>query len=236
MRLIFREKYKTMAFALVGLALVLTSGCGNRQSSAEDDSGLLEMTTSNRRPISEATSSRGAGQYARANAYAGAANLREGMRLMFSASYGGSGGEAGQARGRLVKSANGDFYFKMEANPTNQLLYAPGLPQFGGGVSLWNITKYVDLINKVSFADAGGTRGDGEAVYGQVSGAIVDFKGGTAGGTASHSDTLELVLKARSGETSSETKVYYAKGVGPVALEFRETGLVGGTFKMYIGE
>ena len=154
---------------------------------------------------------------------------------MFSASYGSEGGEAGQAKGRLVAGANGDLFFKLEENPTNQLLYAPGLATFTG-VSLFNLTKYADLINRVSFAENGGTERSGKAVYESASASVVDFQGGTAGASASYSDTMELVLKRKNHDSISETKVYFAKGVGPVALEFREGGLVGGTFKTYIGK
>jgi|GEM_PF-2650444 len=211
------------------------TGCGRPNAALEDSSGMLQIDVSNRRPISEGSSSQGAGQYARANSYYSANNLKAGMPVMFSASYGGEGGEAGQAKGRLVSGANGDLFFKLEDNPTNQLLYAPGLAEMSG-VSLFNLTKYADLINRVSFAEAGGTDRSGQAVYESASASVVDFRGGTAGSSASYSDTMELVLKRKNRDSSSETKVYFAKGVGPVALEFREGGMVGGTFKIYIGQ
>jgi len=217
------------------LAVTALAGCGRPNAGLEDSSGMLEINVSNRRPIAEAASSMGAGQYARSHSYYNANNLKAGMPVMFSASYGSQGGEAGQAKGRLVAGANGDLFFKLEDNPTNQLLYAPGLAKMSG-VSLFNLTQYADLINRVSFAEAGGTDRSGQAVYESASGSVVDFRGGTAGSSTSYSDTMELVLKRKNRDSSSETKVYFAKGVGPVALEFREGGAVGGTFKIYIGQ
>jgi len=63
------------------------------------------------------------------------------------------------------------------------------------------------------------------------------FRGGTAGKQVTYNDALEVALNRASDRgTYSNVKVYYAKGTGPVALEFRENSQPTGTFKFYLGE
>jgi hypothetical protein len=227
------------------LAATALLGCGQRPA-AEGGSAPLEMTVSNRRPISEASDFTRAGLYARSNNYYGyAANLlKPGMRVMYSASYGASGQEAGQSRGTLEQGADGGLYFRQEDNTTSQMMLPPGLAWDNGGegVSLWEMKSYLDLINRVAFAEASAARAPGEtpnagpAVYSALSAYQVDFEGGTAGQTVDYRDAMELTLQKSPGNgTKSDVSVYFAKGIGAVALEFKESGSVGGTFKIYIG-
>jgi len=241
---------KSFANSLLGKIVLTTAimsgsvqlvGCGNVVNEDGTDSGLLAINVSNRRPITEVASAPAAGQYARSNSYYGYSTnmLRAGMKVLFSASYGANGGEAGQARGVLVAGDNGGLFYKQETNTTTQLLLAPGLPfrTNGGsaGTSLWNLSEYVDLVNRVSFAEqsrAGATTD----VYSQVGAYKVDFDGGTAGRQVRYSDAMELTLQKKNRDSVSNVSIYFAQQIGAVALEFRETGAVGGTFKLYIGD
>lgn len=226
---------------LLGATALLSTACGRRLGEGDDASSPLAINVSNRRAITEVTSPTHAGTYAKSNNYYGyAANqLRAGMKMMFSVSYGASGGEAGQSRGVLVEKDGGLFY-EQQDNPTNQLLLPPGLTFNNGsdGVSLWDMRAYLDLINRVAFSESG-AHGETPAkdVYAQVSAYQVDFEGGTAGRTVDYKDAMELKLEKSNPDSSkSNVSVYFAKGVGAVALEFRETGMVGGTFKIYVGD
>ena len=52
-----------------------------------------------------------------------------------------------------------------------------------------------------------------------------------------YQDALEVEFARNvSGRSNSGWKVYYGRGVGPVALEFREDMSPAGTFKFYLGE
>ena len=119
---------------------MLTASCGVREQGAAD-SALAGINVGNRRPIAEVQSAVTAGHYAVNKGYYNTSDttlLREGMAVLFSASYGSGGGEAGQARGVLVrcdsfrgvagavKWQDGDLCFKPQANTTMQLLLAPG--------------------------------------------------------------------------------------------------------------
>lgn len=235
------KKHRGLATLVLGASTFLATACGQRFSEEESVSTPLAINVSNRRAIAEVTSPTHAGTYAKSNNYYGyAANqLKAGMKVMFSASYGASGGEAGQSRGVLVEK-NGGLFYEQQDNTTNQLLLPPGLPFNNGsnGVSLWDMRAYLDLINRVAFSEA---TSYGEApnkdVYAQVSAYQVDFEGGTAGRTVDYKDAMELKLeKGNPDNSKSNVSVYFAKGVGAVALEFRESGLVGGTFKIYVGD
>jgi len=122
-----------------------------------------------------------------------------------------------------------------------QLLLPPGLPHNGGASgrrSLWEMNSYLHLINRIVFGEAQSSASHRkQAVYAADAGYLVDFTGGTAGRNASYKDAMEIKLeKQNRGSSKSNVSVYFAKGTGAVALEFRETGSVGGTFKMYIGK
>lgn len=174
--------------------------------------------------------------YASTNNYYFSVNLKEGMRVLYSTSY-GINGEAGQAAGVIVKKGD-KFYFKQKKNPTGQLLLPPGMP-FNGNVehSLWDIGAYMDLVNRVVFSEPNTASKTSSDVYGKPEAALVDFKGGTAGSSVTYTDALEVgFTRSVSKASKSDWKVYYAKGIGPVALEFRETMSPSGTFKFYVGE
>lgn len=195
----------------------------------------VSLNVTNRRPVtlSDVTALR---TYASDNAYYLTVNIRPGMKVLYSASY-GMGGEAGQASGTIVEK-NGRFWFKQQNNPTSQLMLPPGMP-FNSSVehSLWDVGDYLRLVNRVSFSDPNEASMTANDVYGSPAAALVDFKGGTAGGSVTYKDALEVVFnKTIANRSSSDLRVYYAKGIGPVALEFRENATPSGTFKMYLGQ
>lgn len=174
--------------------------------------------------------------YAVAQNYYYQVNLREGMRVLYSASY-GMGGEAGQAAGTLVYR-DGRFWFKQQKNPTGQLLLPPGLTlSSNADHSLWDVGAYMELVNRVAFSDPNQVSHTANDIYGKPDAALVDFDGGTAGSSVTYRNALEIVFKKQvANRSDSEMKVYYAKGIGPVALEFRENLTPAGTFKLYIGD
>jgi len=173
--------------------------------------------------------------YANNNDYYFSVKLKAGMKVFYSASY-GVGGEAGQAEGTIVES-NGKFLFKQRSNPSGNLLLPPGLPLNGGSVSMWDVGAYMELINRVAFSEPNSASKSATQVYSKPAAAIVDFVGGTAGKSVSYKDALEVVFsKTGLNRAKAESKFYYSKGIGPVALEFREDSSVGGTFKFYLSE
>lgn len=174
--------------------------------------------------------------YANNNDYYFSVKLKEGMKVYYSASY-GVGGEAGQAEGVIVER-NGKFLFKQRSNPTSQLLLPPGLPfNSSDKTSMWDVGQYMELINRVAFSEPNSASKSATLVYAKPAAAIVDFVGGTAGKSVSYKDALEVVFtKTGMSRAKAESKFYYSKGIGPVALEFREDSSVGGTFKFYLGE
>ena len=225
--------------------LGLTAACGNKQSVDGETFNLAQYGDENEvYPVAiDVTKRERIGSiadfdqvkvYASTNSYYHVPNLRAGMPVFFSASY-GVGGEAGQARGVLVEK-DGKLFFKQTGNPTNQLLLAPGNP-FNGNqdASLWDMEAYVKLINRVAFSDPNEVSRTATDVYPTAGLDVykVDFKGGTAGGTVDYKDALEVGMKLQ--ESGTDVKLYYAQGIGPVALEFRERSSPDGTFKVYIG-
>ncbi len=193
------------------------------------------ISVSNRRPI-QAQDTKAVKSYADANNFYLFVNLRDGMRVAYSASY-GVGGEAGQAWGTLV--ADGDhFWFRQEDNPTQQLLLPPGLTfDSSASHSLWDFKQYMALVNRVAYSVANESSMTSSDVYGNPAAALVDFKGGTAGVMMSYKDALEIVYNRKVEDRSnSNLSVYYGKGVGPVALEFSEDKSPSGTFKVYLGQ
>lgn len=195
----------------------------------------VKMDISNRKPVPLQTVSE-LRSYAATKDYYYSVNLQEGMRVLYSASY-GVGGEAGQAHGTIVKK-DGHFWFKQKSNPTGQLLLPPGLTlNSNADHSLWDIGEYLELVNRVAFSDPNQVSKTANDVYGKPDAALVDFDGGTAGKTVTYKDALEVVFKKSvKNRSDSEMKVYYARGIGPVALEFRENSTPSGTFKLYIGK
>jgi hypothetical protein len=64
---------------------------------------------------------------------------------------------------------------------------------------------------------------------------IVSFTGSTAGGKASYSNALKLkYTKQNAGGCNSDFLVLLAKDIGLVGLEFAETCMPAGTFKLYV--
>ncbi len=218
------------------IAALTAAGCAKQKPAAGAD--LMSIDVSNRRSIAEVVSAPTAGTYAKSNSYYGyqVNQLKAGMTVLFSASYGADGGEAGQSRGVLVTGKDGGLYYKQRDNTTSQLLLPPGLSLDGqGDVSLWEMRSYLDLINRVAFNESQRAASETD-VYKSVSAYKVDFEGGTASASVSYKDAMELKLEKSNADSVSNVSLYFAKSVGSVALEFRETGAVGGTFKIYIGE
>lgn len=228
-------KTKLMTLLLGYSAAALAAGPSTPAAPASPAPVPVSIDVTNRRPLT-LEDVKALRTYARDNSYYFSVNLKEGMRVLYSASY-GIGGEAAQARGTLVER-DGRFVFKQSANPSSNLLQPPGLP-FNGGtdVSLWDLGAYMDLVNRVAFSDPNNASKTSSDVYGKPEAALVDFAGGTAGETVEYSDALEVVYQKQVyGRSDSNLRVYYAKGIGPVALEFRENLQPSGTFKVYVGE
>ncbi len=223
----------------IGLALLAATATGYGDVvNPIDASGApqpVKIDVTNRKPVVLQTASE-LRSYAAQNSYYYSVNLKEGMRVLYSASY-GVGGEAGQASGTIVKK-EGRFWFKQKENPTGQLLLPPGMTlNSNADHSLWDIGEYLELVNRVAFSDPNQVSKTANEVYGRPEAAIVDFQGGTASKTVSYKEAMEVVFKkATANRSDSEMKVYYARGVGPVAVEFRENMTPAGTFKIYIGE
>ena len=195
----------------------------------------VSLSVTNRRPLqlNDVPELR---SYASTNTYYLTANVKSGMKVLYSASY-GIGGEAGQGSGVIVEK-NGRFWFKQLKNPTSQLMLPPGMP-FNGSVehSLWDIGAYLHLVNRVAFSEANEASKTSHDVYGAPAVAMVDFRGGTAGATVTYKDALEVVFnRTVANRSRSDLRIYYARGTGPVALEFQEHSTPSGTFKMYLGQ
>ncbi len=196
----------------------------------------FSMTVQNRVPI-DLNTIRQLRTYASTNNYYFGINLRHGQRVMYSVSY-GTQGEAGQARGVVIEK-DGRFWFKQQANPTGQLLLPPGqVINSNNEHSMWDIGSYMELVNRVAFSAPSANYHTANDVYSTApEAALVDFTGGTAGQSVHYKGALEVVFKhSVSGRSKSEWKAYYSKGIGPVALEFREDKSPSGVFKFYLGE
>jgi len=196
---------------------------------------VLSIDVKNRRPVALQTHAELA-SYASEHQYYYRVNLKAGMRVLYSASY-GIGGEAAQASGEVVEK-DGHFYFKQQSNPSGNLLLPPGLTfNSGNQLSLWDLGAYMDLVNRVAFSQSNESWTTSSNVYDKPQAAMVDFRGGTAGSSVFYQDALEVEFSRNvTGRSSSGWKVYYGKGIGPVALEFREDMSPSGTFKFYLGE
>jgi hypothetical protein len=228
---------KLIAVALVTVAF--TGQVGRADESANPTVGALPplmFSTKNQTPL-QVKSVSDVKTYAMENDYFFPSYLRDGMKVLYSASY-GIGKEAAQARGHIVER-NGKFLFKQDANPTMNLLLPPGLPMNNSqdDVSLWDIRGYLMLINRVAFSSHNLMSKTENDIYSVPSASVLDFEGGTAGSTVSYPNALEVKYSSSvQGRSNSNLKVYFAKGTGPVALEFTESMTPSGTFKFYLGQ
>lgn len=187
----------------------------------------------NRKPLETVQDMSALRTYATSNEYYFTVNLRHGMKISYSASY-GIGGEAAQAEGVIVEK-DGKFLFQQHSNPSSNLLLPPGVPfNSSSRTSLWDIGAYLEMVNRVALM-GNGIRGN--SLYNEPEAALVDFEAGTAGNTVRYRNALEASFtKTLDNRSTSNLKVYFARGIGPVVLEFRETSSPGGTFKFYLGE
>jgi hypothetical protein len=195
---------------------------------------MTAINVSNKRPlqISDVT---GLTDYATHGNYYLSVNLHAGMAVSFSASY-GIGNEAAQASGTIVQK-NGKFWYQQDTNPGVNLLLPPGLASNSSdGTSLWDIGAYMALINRVTFSQPNAASLSTSNVYDGLQGYLVDFQGGTAGNTVSYTDAMEIDMNKTVTGGTSTFQVYYAKGIGPVALQFEETAEPSGTFEFYLGQ
>lgn len=248
------KAYKSKLIVMMALlGTAMSVGCAKPANQWASASEPLGLTVSNRRPIAGVTTIVSAGQYAASNNYHNfnaVGTIAEGMNVLFSASYGSDGGEAGQARGVVVKCDSlqgiggvkfpeGHLCFQPQENTTSQLLLAPG-QSWGNGPSegaLWDLTAYQFLFNQVSLADQRAYTPATNDIWNQVDAYQVDFVGGTAGQQVTYQDSFELNLQKQNPDSSSsKVSAYYAKDMGLVAYDFRETGAVGGTVKVFIGQ
>jgi len=224
------------------LGSLMVQGCGPVSEHEQGSSGLMATSISNPRPVNDISDYLAAATYARSAGYLkDATGYQPGDEVYYAISYGAAGAETGQGRGVLVEGENGGLFFRQTGNPTTQLTLAPGRPFNNGsnGTSLWEFRQYQQLINRIAFA--GNTyQGRSPAhwqqpVYSQMGARKVDFRGGTAGRETNYRDVLEIRLSATNPDRSTtNVKIYYAKGIGPISLEFTETGAVGGSFRMYV--
>lgn len=226
-----RETIMKKLFLVVGMLF----GVALFATDAKPKNIYTAINVSNRRPI-EAPNYTMLRSYANSGNYYLSVQLHDGMKVSFSASY-GVGGEAAQARGTLVQQ-DGRFYFRQDANPSMNLLLPPGLPlNAGTDVSLWDVGAYMELINRVAFSQSNMASSSENDVYSKPQAYLVDFDGGTAGSTVKYSDAMEVDFnKSLESGANSNFQAYYAKGVGPVALEFQENSEPQGTFKFYLGQ
>lgn len=204
-------------------------GCGEGTEFLRNGTGPLAINVLQRTPL-------GAGErgtFSEGLTEAAPSPLADGVEVYFAASY-GTEGEAGQARGRLT-ARNDGLYFVQEANPTGQLMLAPGQIFSKGDDSLWEFGSYMQLLTDVARDSL--AKGSGRyAMYDQVELSRVSFDGGTAQRHVRYDDAVEVSLQATSAAgVTTNTLIYFLEGRGPVAMEFRENGAVGGTFKMYVG-
>jgi hypothetical protein len=176
--------------------------------------------------------------YLNAEGYFPSNSYAEGTPLAYSTSYGvdsqeSSAAEAGQAHGTIM--ASGKFFQKNLT--TRQALICPGsFSGFSSGQCLWKVGGdggYADLAHKVVCNKAAnyGSKGRLHPGYTSMKTAKVSFSASTAGQTYRHDDAVRVTLEGG----NSSAHVYFAKGVGLVATEYREKALVNGTAKVYIG-
>ncbi len=228
---------KTQGIQVTVVLIVASLAFACRPNNQTVNNELFASTSSNERALSVSNHQQ-VREYAQANGFA-AVNWRAGMNVYYSASY-GTDGEAGQAHGSLVADGS-NFWFSQRDNTTTQMLLPPGRAHStnggGNGRSLWNFTTYANLIQQVAFGSstASGLGLTDTPMYSGVSAALVDFTGGTAGGSTTYSNALRVTLKQSNRDGSqTDVKVFFAKDIGPVALEFSENGAVGGRFTYYV--
>jgi hypothetical protein len=220
-----------MKIALLAVGLVASLALADTNPPPK----VLSIDVSNKRPVQLSTNQELA-SYATQNNYYYSVNIKAGMRVLFSASY-GIGGEAAQAEGVVVEK-NGHFFYQQQGNPSSNLLLPPGLSlDSQDGVSLWDLGAYMDLINRVAFSQSNASWATSNDVWSSPQAAMVDFRGGTAGQSVFYQDALEVDFsKSFDGRGSTANwSVYYGKNIGPVALEFNEDMEPAGTFKFYLG-
>src|SRR5689334_6499295 len=107
---------KEIVIAVLGLAQLAIGA---------EHANVLSIDVTNRRPVPlVAPTHQALATYAESNSYYFKVNLKEGMRVLYSASY-GIGGEAAQASGVVVQR-DGHFFFKQTDMPGRNLLLPPG--------------------------------------------------------------------------------------------------------------
>lgn len=219
------------------LAPILSTGCISRNTTP-DTSGAFQMSFNNSQAVS-AASGDDLLAYLKSNGFYSTSAVGAGAKVYYSTSYetddkGSSSAEAGQAYGAL-ENRNGALMFKQQDMVTTQLLLCPGSSggMSGDGTCQWRFdgpAGYLQLMYDVATAKASSVSASIHPGYKNMKVSRGAMNGGTAGGSVSYPDVVEVSLSG--GE--SNTEIYFAKGVGPVAVEFRETTMPAGTAKVYI--
>ena len=201
-------------------------------------SQVLSMNVSGRQVKSELSNPAALMAFMKQNGYYSTAIAAPGVRLFYSTSYetdqkSASSAEAGQANG-VLQQGQGGLFFSQAENVTTQALVPPGAgSRFGDGMSRWKFDGkdgYAQLLLDVATNQRARRPGGLHTGYQQMEVALVSFSGGTAGGQVQYSDTLEVSLTGG----QSKTEMYFAKGLGGVAVEFREDYMPAGTMKVYL--
>ena len=222
--------------ALIGLTV---TGCVKKNSNDGSSTQLLQIQESASQDLSaEAGTADSLCQYLNSQGYAQGNSFPSGTQVAFSTSYGvdtqdSNRAEAGQAHG----SVGNDGYFYQKDMTTTQLLICPGaLSGMSGGKCLWKMNGddgYAELAKRVVCNTAGnyGSRAALHPGYRSMKTSKVSFKASTAGKSFTYQDAVKVELAGG----SAQTQIYFAKGVGLVATEFRENSSPNGTAKVYFG-
>ena len=216
--------------------VVLTASCTLHKNQG-GESQVLSMTFNGRSDLN-LSSSVDIMTYLKENGFYAFESAKPGTQIYYSTSYEtddkqSSAAEAGQESGTLG-NRNGASMFEHGENNTTQLLLCPGWSggMNGSGSCLWRFDGplgYLQLIYDVATASAS-TRANGiHPGYQAIKVSRGEMTGGTAGGSVSYPDVVEVSLTG--GETA--TDLYFAKGIGPVAVESRGNEMPAGTYKFY---
>lgn len=228
-----------MMYTVAVVAVLGFTSCIRGPKEGADQSKLLRIETSGSQDLSaEAGSPEALCSYLKSQGYFPRNTFSAGTPVAFATSYGtdsqsSSGAEAGQAHG-VVGS---DGLFEQKDNVTMQVLLCPG--SFGGlrgGKCNWKLSGddgYAELAFRVVCNRAAnyGSAGRLHPGYDSMKVSKVGIKASTAGKSFSHADTVEVALSG----SSSKAHIYFAKGSGLVATEFREKSQPDGTAKVYFG-
>lgn len=232
-------KSNTIVVSVTLLAALSMSSCMQKKSGADNSAQLLKIDEEGSQDLSsEAGTPDALCSYLDSAGYFPGNTYPAGTEVAFSTSYGvdaqnSNSAEAGQAHG-VIES---DGFFNQRNMTTTQLLICPGsFSSTRTGKCAWKMSGddgYAELARRVVCNKAGtfGSKGRLHPGYESMKVSKVSFKASTAGRSYSHSDAVKVELAGG----VSKTQIYFAKGIGLVATEFRERSSPDGTAKVYIG-